>query len=157
MNALLTQRLWLQHAAARSATRQLAFQLPYTLAAQQHAGSVARCYAAPKSIADTPASQRATAELPPSPVSLIASLQERSTQSLDPGLHIVPTPIGNLEDITLRALRVLQEVSIILAEDTRHTRRLLQHFSINTPLLSLHEHNEFSRVTGVSFRYLHLG
>jgi len=61
-------------------------------------------------------------------------------------LFVVPTPIGNLEDITLRALRVLGEVDTILAEDTRHTRRLLQHFDIRTPLLSYHEHNKRSRI-----------
>lgn len=57
-------------------------------------------------------------------------------------LLIVSTPIGNLEDITLRALRVLREVDLIAAEDTRRTARLLQHYSISTPTTSLHEHNE---------------
>jgi 16S rRNA (cytidine1402-2'-O)-methyltransferase len=57
-------------------------------------------------------------------------------------LYIVATPIGNLEDITLRALRVLREVSAIAAEDTRHTRKLLTHYDIHTPLVSYHEHNE---------------
>jgi 16S rRNA (cytidine1402-2'-O)-methyltransferase len=57
-------------------------------------------------------------------------------------LHVVATPIGNLDDITLRALRVLAEVDIIAAEDTRRTRKLLSHHGINTPLLALHEHNE---------------
>jgi 16S rRNA (cytidine1402-2'-O)-methyltransferase len=57
-------------------------------------------------------------------------------------LFVVATPIGNLEDITLRALRVLREVSLIAAEDTRRTARLLAHYAITTPTTSLHEHNE---------------
>lgn len=57
-------------------------------------------------------------------------------------LYIVGTPIGNLEDVTMRALRVLREVDLIAAEDTRRTARLLQHYSIATPTTSLHEHNE---------------
>ena len=61
-------------------------------------------------------------------------------------LYVVPTPIGNLEDITLRALRVLRDASLIAAEDTRRTRVLLQHYDINTPLLSYHDHNERQRI-----------
>jgi 16S rRNA (cytidine1402-2'-O)-methyltransferase len=57
-------------------------------------------------------------------------------------LYVVATPIGNLEDVTLRALRILRDVSVIAAEDTRRTSRLLQHYSISTPTTSLHEHNE---------------
>ena len=57
-------------------------------------------------------------------------------------LYVVATPIGNLEDVTLRALRVLRDVSLIAAEDTRRTARLLQHYSISTRTTSLHEHNE---------------
>ena len=57
-------------------------------------------------------------------------------------LYVVATPIGNLEDVTLRALRILREVSLIAAEDTRRTARLLQHYSISTRTTSLHEHNE---------------
>ena len=57
-------------------------------------------------------------------------------------LYVVATPIGNLEDVTLRALRVLRDVSVVAAEDTRRTARLLQHYSISTPTTSLHEHNE---------------
>lgn len=57
-------------------------------------------------------------------------------------LYLVPTPIGNLKDITLRALEVLQTVDVILAEDTRNTARLLQHYQINKPLSPYHQHNE---------------
>jgi len=60
-------------------------------------------------------------------------------------LYVVATPIGNLEDVTLRALRILREVSLIAAEDTRRTSKLLQHYSISTPTTSLHEHNEAAK------------
>ncbi len=60
-------------------------------------------------------------------------------------LYIVPTPIGNLEDITLRALRTLEEADLILAEDTRHTQKLLNHFEIKNNVLSYHEHNQAQR------------
>jgi len=60
-------------------------------------------------------------------------------------LYVVATPIGNLEDITYRAVRVLNEVDLIAAEDTRHSRRLLDHYAIRTPLISYHEHNETQR------------
>ena len=60
-------------------------------------------------------------------------------------LYVVATPIGNLEDLSLRAARVLQEVALIAAEDTRHSRRLLAHFAIETPTVSYHEHNQVSR------------
>lgn len=61
-------------------------------------------------------------------------------------LYIVPTPIGNLEDITLRALRILKEVSVVLAEDTRTSRRLFDHYDIKTPLKAFHAHNEHAVV-----------
>lgn len=60
-------------------------------------------------------------------------------------LYLCPTPIGNLEDITLRVLRVLKEADLIAAEDTRHTRKLLSHYDIHTPLTSYHEHNRRSK------------
>ena len=60
-------------------------------------------------------------------------------------LYIVATPIGNLEDITLRALRVLKEADVIACEDTRHTRKLLSHYQISKPTVSYHEHNERER------------
>jgi 16S rRNA (cytidine1402-2'-O)-methyltransferase len=58
------------------------------------------------------------------------------------GLYVVATPIGNLEDITYRAVRLLSEVDLIAAEDTRHSRVLLSHYNITTPVQALHEHNE---------------
>ncbi len=61
-------------------------------------------------------------------------------------LYLIPTPVGNLEDITLRALRLLKEVSLILAEDTRTTANLLKHYDIKTPLLSHHKFNEHQQV-----------
>lgn len=60
-------------------------------------------------------------------------------------LFIVATPIGNLEDVTVRALRILKEVDLIACEDTRHTRKLLSHYQISRPTISYHEHNEHSR------------
>ena len=67
-------------------------------------------------------------------------------------LTLVPTPVGNLEDITLRALRVLREADLIAAEDTRHAAVLLKHHGINRPLISLHEHNEAQRAEEIAQR-----
>src|SRR5688572_7420295 len=61
-------------------------------------------------------------------------------------LFVVATPIGHLEDITLRALRILKTVQLVAAEDTRRTGNLLRHYQIETPILSVHEHNEQARV-----------
>ena len=66
-------------------------------------------------------------------------------------LVLVATPIGNLEDITLRALRALKEADLIAAEDTRRTAGLLDHYGIATPTISLHEHNERGRLTVGSY------
>lgn len=64
-------------------------------------------------------------------------------------LYLVPTPIGNLDDMTFRAVKVLKEVDLILAEDTRNSGKLLKHFEINTPMHSHHMHNEHKTVEGV--------
>lgn len=64
-------------------------------------------------------------------------------------LYLVPTPIGNLEDMSFRAIRILKEVDLILAEDTRNSGKLLKHFDISTPMLSHHMHNEHKTVEGL--------
>ena len=64
-------------------------------------------------------------------------------------LYIVPTPVGNLEDMTMRAIRVLREVDFILAEDTRTSGILLKHFEITTPMQSHHKFNEHENVVSV--------
>ncbi len=71
-------------------------------------------------------------------------------------LYVVATPIGNLQDLSPRAQSVLRQVSLIAAEDTRHSRHLLNHFGITTPLQSLHEHNE-RQITDVLLQKLHNG
>lgn len=67
-------------------------------------------------------------------------------------LYLIPTPVGNMEDITLRALRLLKEADLILAEDTRTSAKLLKHYEINTPLLSHHKFNEHQQVERIAER-----
>ena len=75
--------------------------------------------------------------------------------TLNTKLFLVPTPIGNLEDMTFRAIKVLQEVDLILAEDTRTSGKLLKHFNISTPMHSHHMHNEHKTIASIVQRIKH--
>lgn len=72
-------------------------------------------------------------------------IQKSFDETTNGSLYVVPTPIGNLEDITYRSLKTLRTVSVVAAEDTRNTKKLLNHFDIPTPLISYHEHNKSAR------------
>ncbi len=74
---------------------------------------------------------------------------------MKPKLYLVPTPIGNLKDMTFRAVEVLNEVDYILAEDTRVTGKLLNHYKIDTPMISYHQHNEHQKTSPIIERLLH--
>ena len=63
--------------------------------------------------------------------------------------YIIATPIGNLEDITLRALRILKELDLVLCEDTRQTKKLLNHYNIKTKTLSYHKYSDFSKINQI--------
>ncbi len=81
-----------------------------------------------------------------------AVLARQLAAPLPAGLYLVATPIGNLADITLRALSVLAAADLVLAEDTRHSRRLLQHYAIDRPLRALHDHNETHEIEWIAAR-----
>ena len=83
-------------------------------------------------------------------------MEEKRRNALEPMLYLCATPIGNLEDITLRVVRVLESVSRIYCEDTRHTAALLNRLEIKKPLVSCHEHNEKERAEEI-IRSVHAG
>ncbi|HEY9030604.1 MAG TPA: 16S rRNA (cytidine(1402)-2'-O)-methyltransferase [Kangiella sp.] len=83
----------------------------------------------------------------------MANFAQTDTASAQLGtLFVVATPIGNIEDISARAIRTLKDADLICAEDTRHSQRLMQHYQIETPMMSLHEHNEVARIEQIAQR-----
>ena len=99
----------------------------------------------PSDILDDEAEDEVAGEFSLRAVVAASSEQARFSRLLAPGLYLVATPIGNLEDITLRALRVLGAVDKIACEDTRQSQKLLRYYSITTPVVSCHAHNEGER------------
>lgn len=83
----------------------------------------------------------------------MANFPQTDTASAQLGtLFVVATPIGNFEDISARGIRTLKDADLICAEDTRHSQRLMQHYQIETPMMSLHEHNEVARIEQIAER-----
>ncbi|KAI7839904.1 hypothetical protein COHA_006384 [Chlorella ohadii] len=148
--------LWLQAAPVQQLTSLRAFQAAPRVGCslQQRWGRPCATAAAAAASGGGDGAASAAVDLGSEPRSL--PQPPAADEPLAPGLYVVSTPIGNLEDITLRALRVLRSATLVLAEDTRHTRQLLTHFGISTPLHSFHQHNERQK-EGLVLRQLRQG